>query len=88
MQCDAKKLDGHDGGFSCSVLGDTVGANWLWDKSPYKEKIQCPPVCDANLAYKRGLFGKKTVFSCWVMGSFKVIANAEQLEAKVLGCSA
>lgn len=83
MKCDAKKLNSPEGGFTCSILGDTVGADWLWDKSPYKEKIKESPECDANFIRKKGLFGEKCIFSCWIMGNFKVSSNAIDLETKI-----
>lgn len=83
MKCDAKRLDNLEGGFTCSVLGDTVGANWLWERSPYKEKIGQSPECDACIVDKKGLFGSKAQFSCWVMGNFQVKSNLEQLKVKI-----
>jgi len=83
MKCDAQKIDHPGGGFSCSILGETLGANWLWEDAPYKEQIQNPPPCDACLKQKTTLFGKKQFFSCWVMGEFKVLKNQEALSSKI-----
>ena len=83
MKCDAKKLNHPEGGFTCSILGDTLGADWLWQESPYKEKILNPPDCDAIFTRKKGIFGETCVFSCWIMGKFKVKDKAKELENKV-----
>jgi hypothetical protein len=53
MKCDAKKLNAPGSGFTCSILGDTVGADWLWEQSPQREKINNSPECDANVIRKK-----------------------------------
>ena len=83
MNCDAQKLNHPDGGFTCSILGDTTGANWVWEQSPYKEEILNPHVCDAEFIRKKGLFGEKCIFNCWIMGKFQVKDKAGDLENKV-----
>ena len=82
-KCDAKRINNSLGGFTCSILGETIGANWLWEKSPYKEKIQESPECNARITKKQGIFGEKYIFSCWVMGKFRVKHKIEELESKV-----
>ena len=82
-KCDAKRINNSLGGFSCSILGETIGANWLWEKNPYKEKIQESPECDACITKKQGIFGEKCIFSCWVMGKFRVKHKIKELESKV-----
>ncbi len=83
MKCDAERLDHSRGGFHCSILGDTVGANWVWEKSPYKEKILNPPKCDARVVCRKGFLGKKYFFSCWIMKEFEVERNINSLIEKM-----
>jgi hypothetical protein len=84
MKCNARKLYTPEGGFNCSILGSTNGADWLWEQSPYKEKILNSPECDAKFVRKKGVWGKELyIFSCWVMGEFKVDNKPEELEDKV-----
>jgi len=83
QKCDARKIDHPEGGFTCSILGDTIGANWLWEISPYKEEFIDSPECTATFSRKKGLFGEKCFFSCWVMGEFRVKNNLKELEQKV-----
>ena len=83
QNCDAKKLNRPEGGFTCSILGENIGANWLWEESPYKEEIVDSPKCNANFIRERSIFWEKCFFSCWVMGKFRVHKNNKDLELKI-----
>ena len=80
---DAKKLDIPEQGFNCSILGDTIGMDIFYDKSPQKDRLKECPECDASISTKKGLFRKKHIFECWIMGKFKVSNNVEDLEKKL-----
>ena len=83
MECDAKRLDHPDGGFTCSVLGDVKGIVLVWDDSPYKQTLKIPE-CNASVACKKGLFGEKHIFNCCMAGKFEVHPRkAETLKKQI-----